>query len=72
MKEYGELMNLLLYFRERCSSDEEFRQFVIDSIRKFVYDLRDFDIEISLSLHSTQQRPLNRWRTSPSVSQGRS
>jgi len=50
MKEYGELMRLLLHFRERYPNDEEFRRFIIDSLRTFVSDLRDFDVEISLSL----------------------
>ena len=50
MKEYGELMSLLLHYRERYPNDEEFRRFIIDSLRTFVYDLRDFDVEISLSL----------------------
>ena len=50
MKEYGELMSLLLHYRERYPNDEDFRRFVIDSLRTFVYDLRDFDVEISLSL----------------------
>lgn len=64
MKEYGELMRLLLYFRERYPTDEDFRRYVIDSVRTFVYDLRDFDVEVALSIHSTQPRPLNNWRTS--------
>ena len=64
MKEYGELMNLLLYFRERYPGDKEFRQFAIESIRTFIYDLRDFDIELSLSVDSTQRRPSNHWRAS--------
>lgn len=68
MKDYGELMNLLLYFRERYPGDEEFRRFVIDSIRTFIYDLRDFDVEISLSPDSTQRRPVNNWRAPPAPS----
>jgi hypothetical protein len=63
MKEYGELMNLLLYFRERNPGEEEFREFMINSIRTFVYDLRDFNIEVALSINSTQKPAANHWRT---------
>ena len=54
MKEYGDLMHFLLYFRDDYKSEEEFRSFALKEIRAFIYDLRDFGIEISLSHHSTK------------------
>jgi hypothetical protein len=65
--EYGELMSFLLYFRERHKSDEEFREFVLESLRCFVYDLRDFDVEISLASRSQpprQTQEARQWRPS--------
>lgn len=47
--EYGELMRFLLHFRERYGTEEEFNGFILDSLRSFVYDLRDFDVYISIS-----------------------
>lgn len=47
--EYGELMRFLLHFRERYASEEDFNRFILDSLRSFVYDLRDFDVYISIS-----------------------
>jgi hypothetical protein len=69
MKEYGELMNQLLYSRDDYRTEEEFRAFMIDSIRTFVYDLRDFDIEISLSVNSTRRQPVNSWGPTPEHAQ---
>jgi hypothetical protein len=48
-QEYGELMRFLLYFRERYPNDEDFNRFIIDSLRSFVYDLRDFGVYISIN-----------------------
>jgi len=48
-KEYGELMRYLLYFKERFPSEAEFNRFVVESLRAFVYDLRDFEVYISIS-----------------------
>lgn len=67
MKEYGDLMHFLLYFRDDYKSEEEFRSFALKEIRAFIYDLRDFGIEISLSHHSTRavcspvNPPNNEW-----------
>jgi hypothetical protein len=48
-KEYGDLMQHLLYSRGRYASDEDFNRFVVDCLRDFVYDLRDFEVYISIS-----------------------
>jgi len=45
---YGALMALLLKERERFGTDEEFRAFAVESVRKFITDLREFSIECSI------------------------
>lgn len=55
-EEYGELMRFLLYFRERYASDEEFNAFILDSLRSLVYDLRDFEVYISINPGSVKRR----------------
>jgi len=49
MKEdYGEVMRFLLYFRERYPSEDEYRQFLLKTMRELVHDLREFNVFISL------------------------
>ena len=48
-KEYGDLMAHLLRYKGRYSSEQEFRAFVIDSVRAFARDLREFDSSISFN-----------------------
>jgi hypothetical protein len=55
---YGALMALLLRERERFESDEEFRAFAVESVRKFITDLREFSIECSI-------RPMQTGKLSP-------
>lgn len=45
---YGELMSVLLHNRERCSSEAEFRSYLLDSARQLSRDLRDFGMELSV------------------------
>ncbi|HXG64638.1 MAG TPA: hypothetical protein VNO70_05995 [Blastocatellia bacterium] len=49
MKEYGELMTVLLHHREQFGSDEDFRRFLTESVRQFSRDLRDFKIHVAVS-----------------------
>lgn len=41
-------MNFLLHLRERFESEEEFKTFVLEDLRRFIPDLRSMDIEVSL------------------------
>ena len=41
-------MESLVGERGRFASDEDFRTFVLDSVRRFITDLRALDIEIAL------------------------
>lgn len=59
-REYGELMRCLLFFRELYSSEEEFKKFVVESLQTFLYDLRDFQVYISISPASLREAPESR------------
>jgi hypothetical protein len=56
-RDYGDLMQFLLYFKEQYSDDDEFNRFVMKSLRSFVYDLRDLGVYISISPHSLTWSP---------------
>lgn len=45
---YGELMECLMRERQRYSSEEEFKAFAVESVRRFITDLRGMSIEISM------------------------
>lgn len=44
----GELMRFLMKERSRFKSEEEFKDFAIAEIRRFINDLRSFNIELTL------------------------
>jgi len=46
-KVYGDLMNYLLRYRGRYSTEQEFRAFLADAARRLARDLRDFEVEVS-------------------------
>ncbi len=48
VRAYGEIMRFLLHFRERFSSEEEFRAFLTEEIKRLVRDARDYGIVISI------------------------
>jgi len=58
-QDYGDLMQFLLYFREQYSDDNEFNSFVMQSLRSFVYDLRDLGVYISISPQSLKWPPVS-------------
>jgi hypothetical protein len=45
---YGELMSCLLKERARYTNEEEFKAFALAEVRRFIVDLRAFDIEIAV------------------------
>jgi len=57
MRECGQIMQFLLCQRERFDSEQEFRQFLLQEIRQFVKDIREYDIVISLLPESLYLRP---------------
>ncbi|HEU4388444.1 MAG TPA: hypothetical protein VFV34_11650 [Blastocatellia bacterium] len=54
-RDYGDVMRFLLFFRERYSSDDEFGEFLVSSLQKLVYDLREFEVYISISPDSLRR-----------------
>jgi hypothetical protein len=56
---YGQLMESLLRERDRYASEEEFRAYAVDAVRRFIVDLRSLDIEIALRPHY-EDRPAGR------------
>jgi len=57
-KSYGELMACLLKERDRYATEEEFKAFAVESIRRFVTDLRGLNIEISMRPSYLEKSPL--------------
>lgn len=45
---YGELMEFLTHQRERFETEEQFREFALAEVRRFVSDLRSIGIELTL------------------------
>jgi hypothetical protein len=48
-KHYGELMGHLLRYQGRYPQEAEFRAFLRESVRTLARDLKEFDIELSLT-----------------------
>lgn len=44
----GELMGMLLRERPRFSSEEEFKEYALTEVRRFIADLRSLNIEVTL------------------------
>ena len=45
---YGLLMNRLLGERDLSATDEEFRAYAMKEVRKFIVELRELNIELTL------------------------
>lgn len=45
---YGRLMDCLLKERSHYATEEEFRAFTVESVRRLITDLRQFNIELSI------------------------
>ncbi|GBC81380.1 hypothetical protein HRbin10_00492 [bacterium HR10] len=57
MGRYGQIMQFLLAQREHCGSEQEFRQFLLREIRRFIKDVREYDIVVSLLPESFYTQP---------------
>jgi len=57
MREYGQIMQFLLGQRERYGSEHEFREFLREEIRRFIKELREYDIVVSLLPESLYVKP---------------
>jgi hypothetical protein len=46
--EYGHLMACLMRERDRYATEAEFRAFALESVRRFIGDLRAIEIELTM------------------------
>jgi hypothetical protein len=46
--DYGQLMACLMRERDRFASDSDFQAFALESVRRFIADLRALDIELMM------------------------
>jgi hypothetical protein len=47
-KDYSELMSFLLKERSKFSTEEEFREYAVAEVRRFITDLRSINIELTM------------------------
>lgn len=47
-RQYSELMNQLLKHKENFSTEEEFQEFALAEVRRFITDLRSLNIELTM------------------------
>jgi hypothetical protein len=45
---YGQLMACLMRERDRFAAESDFHAFVLESVRRFIADLRSLDIELTM------------------------
>jgi hypothetical protein len=55
----GELMAYLLSARHRYATEEEFKAFALESVRRFITDLRRLNIEVSMRPNYLERTPLH-------------
>jgi predicted exporter len=46
--DYGQLMACLMSERDRFATESDFQAFALESIRRFIVDLRSLDIELMM------------------------
>lgn len=56
-KTYGELMTFLLQRRRHHGTDERFKNYVEDSVKKLARDLRDFGFEVGVEKQQSRPAP---------------
>ncbi len=47
-RNYGQLMACLMRERDRFATDHDFHAFALESVRRFIVDLRSLDIELTM------------------------
>ncbi len=57
MREYGQIMQFLLGQWQHGGLEQEFREFLLWEIRRFIKDAREYDIIISLLPDSLSVKP---------------
>jgi hypothetical protein len=46
--DYGQLMDCLMRERDRFATESDFHAFALESVRRFIADLRSLDIELMM------------------------
>jgi hypothetical protein len=54
---YGQLMEFLLSERHRYDSDEEFRAYALGEVRRFISELRELEIELTMRPNFLEHSP---------------
>jgi len=55
--EYGQLMACLMRERDRFATESEFQAFALESVRRFISDLRALDIELKMRPRYLDNKP---------------
>jgi hypothetical protein len=55
--DHGELMESLLKHRSKFATDEEFKNYAVTAVRRFIADLRALGIEVSLRANYLDRPP---------------
>jgi hypothetical protein len=53
---YGQLMEFLLSERHLYDSEEEFRAYALGEVRRFISELRDLEIELTLDFSAPKKQ----------------
>jgi hypothetical protein len=56
---YGQLMEFLLSERHRYASEEEFRAYALEEVRRFIGALRELEIELTMRPNFLENSPLD-------------
>jgi hypothetical protein len=70
--DYGQLMACLMRERDRFATESDFHAFVIESVRRFIADLRTLDIELTMRPRYLKDPPSHPCSKSGGKSGGRS
>ncbi len=54
---YGRLMACLMRERDRYATESDFRDFALESVRRFITDLRALNIELTMRPKYLEQSP---------------
>jgi hypothetical protein len=57
--DYGQLMEFLLSERQRYDSEEEFRAYALGEVRRFISELRELEIELTMRPSFLENSPLD-------------
>jgi hypothetical protein len=56
---YGQLMEFLLSERHRYDSEEEFKAYALGEVRRFISELRELEIELTMRPNFLENSPLD-------------